>query len=159
VRALRSIFILALLSVLLVPSTADADECANANVAVVDQYCELLPTAEGSAAADTPEQTLRASLPAPERAELWQAGRAGRALLYMPEGPHLRGHDRTPQLLPGAADAVSRWVAQDGDRRDVSLRATTGAAWRGARLSDLFRWLLLMSTVGLVGTAWVRRRR
>jgi hypothetical protein len=159
VRALRSIFILALLGVLLVPSPAAAQKCRDDDIAAIDQYCELLPTAAGPVAADTPQPRLRQTLAPAERLQLRRAGPAGRALLSMPEGVglHVRGH--TPQLLPGAAAVVARWMVDHGDRRDTSLGATTKAAWHGARLSELFRWLLLMSTVGLVGTAWVQRRR
>ncbi|HWH96173.1 MAG TPA: hypothetical protein VNT03_20085 [Baekduia sp.] len=148
-----------MLSVLFVPSSAAAQKCSGEDVAAIDQYCELLPTAEGQAPSDEPQRGLMTVLPVAERQQLWRAGPAGRALLSMPTGAHLHGRDRKPRPLPGAAAAISGWLAERDQAEDSPVRAIGTAAWDGDRLSELFRWLMLMSTVGLVGTAWVRRRR
>jgi hypothetical protein len=159
VRAAVAITFVVLLSVLLLPSRAAAQKCSGDDVAAIDQYCELLPTAVGPAPSDTPRLGLGSVLPHEERLKLWRAGPAGRALLSMPVGAHLSGQDPALRPLPGATAALSGWLSDRGERQAGSVEGIGDAAWKGSRLSQLFRWLLLMSTVGLVGTAWARRSR
>ncbi len=153
-----TIFVVALLTVLVVPASAVAQRCTGEDVAAIDQYCELLPTAEGMAPSDEPRGALRSVLPAADRTRLWRAGPTGRALLAIAPGAPMRGDASTVEPLPGAAGALAGRLGERDDSRST-VRAIGSAAWDGGRLSELFRWLLLSATVGLVGTAWVRRSR
>lgn len=155
--------VVAVLSVPLLPvgAAAQTQKCASEDVAAIDQYCEVLPTAEGqTSSASSPQQALRSALPQTQRVRLWRAGPPGRALLAIPPGLHLRvqGQEVRAQPLPGAAAALSGWLS-DHHHGDRPVRAIGAAALGGDGLSPVFRWLLLISTVGLVGTAWIRRSR
>jgi hypothetical protein len=129
------------------------------DVAAIDQYCELLPSAEGPASSNEPRRGVRTVLPPEERKRLWQAGPVGRALLAMPIGVQAGAVGPVFRPLPGAAAALSGRLAEPDASGPGVLRATGTAAWDGGRLSQLFRWLLLASTIGLVGAAWARRPR
>jgi hypothetical protein len=159
VQASRTIVVLvALSSIALFPSPAAAQRCADDGVAAIDQYCELLPGATGAAPIDDPMHALNSVLPTTARVRLARAGPEGRALLAMPAAAPVQGGRAAVDPLPGAAKALEGRLAERNARGGV-LRAISDAAWDGGQLSDLFRSLLLLATLGLVGTAWARRAR
>ncbi len=111
-----TIFVVALLTVLVVPRFGIRPEMLREDVAAIDQYCELLPTAWREWRPATSRGALRSVLPAADRTRLWRAGPCGRALLAM---------------APGAADTRQRLGHRTPARRG---RGAGGKAGRRRRL-------------------------
>jgi hypothetical protein len=147
-----------LLGIALFPSPAHAQRCLGEDLAAIDQYCELLPGAEGAAPAGGSAPQLRAMLPRAARMRLERAGPAGRALMALPFGGRLPTGDSRLREFPGALGALGGAFDDDSSLGD-GLRAVQTLGKDGEGLSDAFRWALLLSAIGLVGAGWRRHRR
>ena len=151
------LILVVVLGVALAPARAYAGTCSDPDLAAIDQYCELLPGAEGAVPPGSSKRTLRDVLPMMTQRLLDLGGPSGRAILALPVGaPLQRGGDR-PALAPRAGEALKgRFALRDGDA--VGVARSVGRLIDGGGSSELFRWILLLSTLGLVGAAWLRRR-
>ncbi len=140
------------------PSSALAQRCVGEDVAAIDQYCETLLGAEGDAPVSGGKERLRNALPADVRKLLERSGVEGRALLAMPVGVPTSGDAKMRiRRLPGAMAAVKGTLAENAD--SGAPAKSVGSLVSGDALGSLFRWALLLSTLGMVGVAWVRHRR
>jgi hypothetical protein len=158
VRRRLLLVLLVVLGAGLLPGRAHAGTCSKPDLAAIDQYCELLPGADGAVPPGFSDRTLRDVLPMMTRRLLNVAGPPGQAILALPVGAPMRRGGGRDSLAPGARDALKgEFAVRDGDAAGVA-----GAVSRlieGGGLSELFRWAVLLSTLALVGVAWVRRRR
>jgi hypothetical protein len=142
----------------LLPASAAAQRCSGEDVAAVDQYCEMIPDADGNMPVGAPTQHLRDTLPPPTRRRLLAGGPDGRTLLALPLGAPMAPATRAVEPLPGAADVLSGLLGEH-PRSIGAARAVRTVADSGNGLSDAFRWALLLSMLGLAGVAWGRQRR
>lgn len=156
-KAPSTIVAVVLGSVLLIPSSAAAQRCSGEDLAAIDQYCELVPGVTGKLPLSRPMPRLGTVLSPAVRQQLGRSGPEGRALLALPVGAPL-GPDGNPRSLPGAADALEGSLSEPPSFLSREAKAV-GNLFNGGGASDIFRWALLLSTVGLSGTAWVRHRR
>jgi hypothetical protein len=145
-------------SLLLVPSSAAAQRCSGEGLAAIDQYCETVPGVTGKQTLVGSVSRLGAALSPAVRQRLARAGPEGRALLALPVGASL-GPAGTPRALPGARDAIEGTLGEEAVSPPGVARAVGGLLSGDSALSGAFRWALLLSTVGLSGTAWVLHRR
>jgi hypothetical protein len=135
----------------LVPSTAAAQRCSSEDVAVVDQYCELIATAEGDMPLTRPGPRLRDTLPMSLRQTLHARGVEGHALLALPAVA-----PRAGEPVPEAADALAGRLGSRASVVGGVARAVGATADGGIGLRDAFAWVLLMSTVAIAAAAWLR---
>jgi hypothetical protein len=159
VGARSTVIWVASVSVALFPSSAAAQRCSGEDVAAIDQYCELVPSVSGTTPPGSSSRTLRRMLPRSQRAVLERAGPSGHALLALAPGAPMRQGTGRVRLLPGAVEALSGRLAEPRMSVDASLRAIRSAASDDQGVGSGFRWILLLSTLGLVGTKWMRRTR
>jgi hypothetical protein len=130
--------------------------------AAVDQYCDVLPSADGTGeqTGDMPRVPLARVLSERVRERLQEAGTVGRGLLELPalrlQGLPSVGPDGRPLPRLDAAALVG------GGTLALPRRSPLRAVNRSAATSVLDRGFGLMvsaSTVALFGAAWVRLRR
>jgi hypothetical protein len=118
----------------------------------------MVPGVTGKQTVAGPVPRLEDALSADARQRLARAGPEGQALLALPLGA-LLGPGGRPRALPGARDALEGSLSEDTVSLPSAAQAVGNLLSGDSALSDAFRWALLLSTVGLCGTAWVRRRR
>jgi hypothetical protein len=153
------------------PATASAQACVpGQTVAALDQYCDGLPTSDGT---QVPTSNLGSTdsglklggaLSRKEVAQLSQAGPAGKALLVLPA---------VSPLVRGTSAANRRRIALTGRKivRSGVLDDSTGNVGRVSRVvgssltsaggtvvGGAFRWGLVACTLGFTGMAWLRFR-
>jgi hypothetical protein len=157
VRRVLTLAVLAVAAVLLAPSPAGAASCdAQPGTAAVDQYCVLVPSAGGSEspfAIDPDTPRLRDVLSPAQVRRLERMGPAGRALLAMPVVTPRRASAMTPSLREDLTDVFGQGdlVAGGASRQlPVALRSDLGTV---SSFSPAFRWVLLLTLIGLVATA------
>jgi hypothetical protein len=150
------------------PSPAAAAPCPpEQTVAALDQYCESLPT-PGGVAAPTAEgpgglamAPLRSVLPPKQVKRLREAGPAGMALLELPavaplaRAPMTRAERRRADL--GARKVVASGTL-DSRKGDVVSVASGLASAAPDVVGGVFRWGLVICSLGLSGVAWLRFR-
>jgi hypothetical protein len=148
------------------PATAQStSEClSDPSVAALDQYCEQFPQLIPLPLGWTGQpvgKPLRMVLAPDVVQRLRRAGGASRALLSLPaaqptsQDPQIAARDE--QMMLDARDVVASGSldAQPGvPRRVIAAVTATGETVGGA-----FRWAFVLSTLVLVGTAWVGYRR
>jgi hypothetical protein len=148
------------------PASAVADGCdALVPTAAEDQYCERYPGAAGDgplARNDSTAPRLGNVLSSAQVDRLKKAGPHGSALLLLPveswEG--LRS-ERDRLLLRSTDDILGR-----GSLAGVGKSSASGNpigviadGLAGGGFTAAFRWILMLSLVGMAGTAWVGHRR
>ena len=156
-KAPSTIVVVVLGSVLLIPSSAAAQRCSGEDLAAIDQYCELVPGVTGKLPLSRSKQALGTVLSPAARERFMRSGPEGRALLALPVGAPLG--QGSPRPLPGAADALEGSLGEHPGFLSRGTEAVGNVLNGAGGVSDIFRWALLLSTVGLSGTAWVRHRR
>jgi hypothetical protein len=127
--------------------------------AAVDQYCDVLPSADGSGqqTGHVPPVPLARVLPRQVRVRLEKAGTVGGGLLGLPAlelaaaGPGGRPVPRidAAQLVGHGTLALPRQSPVAAVKRSATSSLLDGG----------FRWALSASTFALFGAAWVRIRR
>jgi hypothetical protein len=170
-RLRRAATALAVAGLLTAPPARAAQACVpGQTVAALDQYCDALPTSDGT---QVPTSNLGSTDSGPklgtvltpkEVAQLSDAGPAARALLVLPA---------VSPLLRGASAAQRRRIAQTGRKivRSGALDDSKGDVGRvgrvvasslssagGAVVGGAFRWGLVACTMGFAGMAWLRFR-
>jgi hypothetical protein len=149
------------------PASASADCPPTPDVAVVDQYCVLLPSADGRGwdMTERPSNPLREALPARMVERLEKAGLLGQALLAMPQ-PLTHSPTKAEQRrLTNVERIVSsgRLAEQEAETNVRKGVATIASAASSAfEVAPGLRWALLAATLALLGTAAtqvLRRRR
>jgi hypothetical protein len=156
VWARPTILVAALVSFASFPSAAAAQRCARDDVAALHQYCDQVPGAAGPASVESSSRTLRDSLRPSVRRRLERVGPEGTALLALSPGV-VTDRRPVPERLPGAAQALIGSLA-DRAGRDRGEVARAVSAIAGSGLSGAFKWALLLSTLIVAGTAWLRHR-
>jgi hypothetical protein len=158
--ALTAFTAFAVASVPAVAQTCTPDQ----SVAVLDQYCDALPTSSGPSAptgvgqhASGPQ--LMDVLAPPAVARLRESGSAGKALLLLAAmAPVGRG----PGVAASGVRRAARDVVASGDLHaptgDAESLATGLAKASGNVIGGAFRWGLVISTLGLAGMSWMRFR-
>jgi hypothetical protein len=135
-------------------------------VAVLDQYCDILPTAGGgiapTAGSDaTPAPPLATMLPQRTVKRLRQLGPEARALLKltvpMPVAQTPGATARERQTSGVARDRANSGEL-DTPESDVESLATGLGTAGGDMLGGTFRWGLVICTLGLAGMTWFRFR-
>jgi hypothetical protein len=130
--------------------------------AAVDQYCDVLPSADGTGeqTGEVPAVPLGRVLPERVRERLQKAGTVGHGLLALPalrpEGVPGGGAGGRPVPRIDAAKLVGRGTLA------LPRRSPLAAVERSAANSLVdggFRWMVSASTFALFGAAWVRQRR
>ncbi len=165
-RRALNVALLAAALALLGASPARAGTCEAAlGTAAVDQYCVLLPGAGGDEspfAVDPSTPRLRNVLSPAQVRRLERAGPVGRMLLALPvlsRNPAQRGRaNLSPSLLQDIRDILDQGDLSQGDVAGQVSGALRSDASSLSSFSPAFRWALLISLVGLVGTAWQRGR-
>lgn len=143
------------MSISATPSARAAERCSDRDIAAIDQYCELIAGVEGETGLVGSMIRMRDVLPEATRRQLQAAGSEGRAVLALPVGAPVPKAGTDVKPLLNAADALrgSLRKHQDVVRSARKMVSTVGS------LRGPLGWILLLSTLGLVGTAWVRRGR
>jgi hypothetical protein len=165
VRLKRALAALTAFTAFAVASPAFAQTCTpDQSVAVLDQYCDALPTSSGPSAptgvgqhASGPQ--LMDVLAPPAVARLRESGSAGKALLLLAAmAPVGRG----PGVAASGVRRAARDVVASGDLHaptgDAESLATGLAKASGNVIGGAFRWGLVISTLGLAGMSWMRFR-
>jgi hypothetical protein len=138
------------------PSSTTAAGCSNrSDVAVLDEYCPTLPGADGRGSNRGPR--LKAVLPPKVVSLLEQAGPAGAALLQLPAAAPMGRRERGGGLDADALLAQGR-LGHPTKSPGNPLRAASTAASKGD-LGTAFGSVMLVSSFGLAGAAWMRFRR
>jgi hypothetical protein len=129
--------------------SAAARGCTNIPGSAIDQYCEVVPTVTGGRVPDGHAQPVGATLPGPQRRRLTTA--AGQRLARLP----------APNRIVGKGVSTT----SGGGRQQPTTSATGGRSTRSAAgvsalsLSLPLIVVLVVSAVGLIGTAAVGRSR
>jgi hypothetical protein len=142
------------------PSSTTASGCSNrSDVAVLDEYCPTPPGADGRGVNRGP--TLKSVLPRAAARRLAKAGRLGQALLQLPTAAPVdvvtrrhsrgRGLDADELLTQGR---LGKRHASRGNPIKTSATAMTDGS-----VGAVFGLVLLVSSLGLAGAAWLRFRR
>jgi hypothetical protein len=138
------------------PSSTTAAGCSNrSDVAVLDEYCPTLPGADGRGSSRGP--TLKAVLPPSVIRLLEQAGPAGAALLRLPAAAPMGRRAKGDGLDADGLLARGR-LGHPTKPPGNPLTAASTAASKGD-LGTAFGSLMLVSSFGLAGAAWMRFRR
>jgi hypothetical protein len=151
-------------------SPALAQSCTpEQTVAVLDQYCEVLPTAGGAVQPTAPQPAsgspLAAMLPRRTVRRLRRSGAAATALLevtvptLVASNPAATARERRTGRM--ARDRVARGTldAPKGTVKSLASGVATGVATAGGSVvGDTFRWGLVICTLGLAGMSWFRFR-
>jgi hypothetical protein len=160
--ALTAFTAFAVASVPAVAQTCTPDQ----SVAVLDQYCDALPTSSGPSAPTGAGQhasgpQLMDVLAPPAVARLRESGSAGKALLLLaamaPVGPGPGAAARRSEVRRAARDVVASGDLQ-APTGDAESLATGLAKASGNVIGGAFRWGLVISTLGLAGMSWMRFR-
>jgi hypothetical protein len=158
VRRLLLEIALSLLVVGALPASAAAADCSAApDAAAIDQYCELLPTADGTGLTTTARGNgprLSDVLPADVVAGLRHAGPEGRALLLLP-APYPGRPDSPPLGTEGILKG--RLAAEPGVGQ---VPRALAEALRTGGMPAVLTWILgLTAFVGTAAVVTRRRRR
>jgi hypothetical protein len=166
-RAATALAVAGLLTAPPARALAQASCVPGQTVAALDQYCDALPTSDGT---QVPASNLGSTDSGPklgtvltpkEVAQLSDAGPAARALLVLPA---------VSPLVRGATVAQRRRIAQTGRKivRSGALDDSKGDVGRvvasslssagGAVVGGAFRWGLVACTMAFAGMAWLRFR-
>jgi hypothetical protein len=167
-RLLRTATAVSAVAALAGASPAAAAPCPpDQTVAVLDQYCETLPTPVGMSAptdaglGEAGARPLSAVLPRSEVERLRKAGPAARALLLLPAVAPLARAPVTPEERRRAELGARKAIASgdlDATEDDVRSFATGLASSAGDVVGGGFRWGLVICSLGLAGMAWFRFR-
>ena len=130
--------------------------CSNrSDVAVLDEYCPTLPGADGRGSNRGPK--LKAVLAAEGSQAPRASGSRGTALLQLPAAAPMSRQGAGPRSrCRRASGAGAPWPPDEVARQP--LRAASTAASKGD-LGSAFGSVLLVSSFGLAGAAWMRFRR
>jgi hypothetical protein len=134
-------------------------------VAVLDQYCDVLPTAGGGVEATASDPAsgapLAAVLPRRTVKRLRESGAAATALLALtvptPVTQDPAATVRERRTTRAARERVGKGTL-DAPRRTVESLATGVATAGGDVVGGTFRWGLVICTLGLAGMTWFRFR-
>jgi hypothetical protein len=165
-RGIGFLLIIALWAVLLATPAAAAPDpsttaagCPNrSDVAVLDEYCPTLPGADGRGTSRGP--TLKSVLPQKVVKMLEEAGPAGTALLGLPAVAPKRalGHEGRGRGLDADTLLARGRLGHPAEPPGNPIKAASSATAKGD-LGAMFGSLLLVSSFGLAGAAWMRFRR
>jgi hypothetical protein len=127
------------------------------DVAVLDEYCGALPTADDRGSTAPPLQSI---LPPGTVRHLHHAGPIGDILLSTPSGMPARAVGRRGRGQGLDANDLVR-TGKLGEPRDLPRNPVAGLSrsLSDGTLNPAFGSLLLLSMIGLVGVAWQRARR
>jgi hypothetical protein len=159
--ALTAFTAFAVASVPAVAQTCTPDQ----SVAVLDQYCDALPTSSGASAPGVGQHAsgppLMDVLAPPAVARLRESGSAGKALLLLaamaPVGRGPAAAERRSEVRRAAREVVASGDL-DAPTGDAESLATGLAKASGNVIGGAFRWGLVISTLGLAGMSWMRFR-
>lgn len=155
-RTRPAIVVVAVATLMLLPSSAAADKrCSAEEVAALDQYCELITSAEAKLPIAGTMPRLRDSLPRGARRKLAAAGAPGTALLALPD-PAPRAGPAKP--LSDVTGAIAGRLGRERKSLERTARALGSVTGGESGLGRGFAWALLFITVAAAGIAWVRRR-
>jgi hypothetical protein len=125
-------------------------------IPAADQYCEVLPGADGRGIEGESGPRLREVLPADVVKRLERSGPLGQALLAIPSGtsPDVLSGERRPLDVRDLVNE-ERLGPESGSPSARVLRAVRSS---GTADGGVFGVVLFGSAVTLVGAAWLRRR-
>jgi hypothetical protein len=138
------------------------------DVAALDQYCDFLPSPDGDeqptnfAAEPTPRTPVSRVLPTRLVEMLRKSGPAGTALLLLPVLAPVESTSEQRRRIRTTPRETLRSPPLEAPKvtpRSVISGVTGGVTAAGERaLAGVFRWGLLICTVGFAGMAWLRFR-
>jgi hypothetical protein len=149
-----------LVTLFLAPPFAEAanvsPECrSSSQTSAGDQYCERFPTADGEDDIGAAHR-LETTLPRVVVNRLERSGRAGRILLALPAPPGV--DDRAENGRAGVGDVRASEGSPPRARPGRTLEGVA-ISLKQLPLSGGFRWMMLFTTLGLFGIAWLGARR
>jgi hypothetical protein len=142
------------------PSSTTASGCSSrSDVAVLDEYCPTLPGADGRGTNRGP--TLKSVLPRAAAKRLEEAGPLGQVVLQLPAAAPMDavGHRDTQGRGLDADELLTQGRLGHRHKAKSNPIKTSATAMADGSVGPVFGLVLLTSSVGLAGAAWVRFRR